>query len=152
VLVKKNAFVGSVSVNMTQFDSGTVDAVLSEDLNVFLKEGESVDNVKYTLITNTDDLTAPIKKGDAIGKYVAWYGDEIRGISDVTVTNDVEKSAFLSFVNGIKSYLVGRAFIFTVIVLAVVVLTVALYPKIALFSRQKKRRYVKTRGGFSLKK
>jgi len=152
LLLKKNAFVGSVPVAMTQIDGGTADAVLAEDLNVIIKPGESEEDIKYTLIIRSDNLTAPIKKGDHIGKYVAWYGDEIRGIADVTVTADVEKSSFLVFVNGIKNYLVGRAFISAVIIIAVVALIALIYPKVSLFRRQRKRRYVRTRGGFNIKK
>jgi len=96
-------------------------------------------------------LNAPIKKGDTVGKYVVWYGNEIRGIADITVSEDVEKSVFLVFLDRVEGYLTGRAFIITAAVLLVSSVIFFLVPKLALLRRQKQRKYVKTRSGFDLK-
>jgi len=151
-VASQNELVGNAKVNLGQTDNMTVDLVLAEDVVVSLTSSENEELLHYTLIKANETLAAPIKKGDIVAKYVVWYGNEIKGVANVTVSESVEKSGFLSFIDGIKHYLKGRAFIATVISVTLGVLLVVIYPKVALSRRQKKRKYVKKRSGFDLRK
>jgi len=150
-LAERDDPVGNFKVDMSQTKDANVSLVLSEDLAVFLYGSENKDKLRYTVVTDGDSLNAPIKKGDTVGKYVVWYGNEIRGIADITVSEDVEKSVFLVFLDRVEGYLTGRAFIITAAVLLVSSVIFFLVPKLALLRRQKQRKYVKTRSGFDLK-
>ncbi len=152
VAAKEGDIVGEIKVTMGPTETDAVSLVLKEDLFAVIDSSYDSSLIHYGLIIHDNELEAPLKEGDVVGKYVLWCGDEVLGTADVTVSETVEKSTFLSFLNGVKEYITGRAFIVTVICLLLISCGVLIYPKLALRSRQRKRKYVNKRGGFDLKK
>lgn len=150
VLLDTGSVVGESPIDLSA-SSETATLVLTEDLRYFGQIGGVRPNLEYRLVLYNEKLTAPIKSGDTVGKYIAWYGDEIYGTADVTVKAEIEKNGFLAFMDAMKNYLTGRAFVATIIVGAVLAIGAVLLPKLSLIARQKKRRYVRHRGGFRLK-
>ena len=152
VAAKRGTLVGSVNVTMSEFENTRVGAVLSEPLEIYLKSGETLDNVRYSLIIPEEGVSAPVEEGSVIGRYNAWYGKELRGSAAVTVSEPVEKSAFLGGLDTLRRYITSRTFISTLISAAILSTVAVVFPLIALKSRQKRRKYVTHRGGFNLKK
>ena len=150
VYMKKGSALG---VSPVRLSSGITEAVvvLAEDLTVFARKDETLKTMSTVTMLSSDTLTAPVRVGDVIGYCTLWDGDTMCGVASVTVKSDIERSAFLFYIDAVKSYLGGRAFIATVI-LAVLFSAVAfVLPWIALKLRQRKRKYVRTRSGFKLK-
>ncbi len=150
-ILPAGSVVGEADVGLAETETEKVKLVLAEDLRVFAAEGEELDGLKYSLLLSPTGLTAPIKTDDSVGYYSAWDGRDQVAVAKVAVGHAVESSAFLVFMDGMRSYLTGRVFIATVIALIVFAAIALIVPQIALVSRQKKRRYVRQRGGFKLK-
>ncbi len=143
--------VGEAEVGLAAIESETVRLVLAEDLRVFASDDEDLDKLRFSLLLAPKGLTAPLTPEDTVGTYSAWNEQDQVAVAKVTVSHAVESSGFLILMDGMRSYLTGRAFITTVIVLVLFTVAALIWPRIALASRQKKRRYVRRRGGFKLK-
>ncbi len=143
--------VGEAEIGLAETETETVKLVLAEDLRVFAADEEELSDLKYSLLLSAKSLTAPISTDDRIGSYSAWDGRYQVAVAQVTVEHSVGASGFLVFMDGLRNYLTGRAFIITVIALVCFTAIVLIFPRIALVSRQKRRRYVRQRGGFKLK-
>ena len=152
VAAKNGTLVGSVNITMSEFENTRVGAILAEPLEIYLKDGESLENIRYSLILPEEGISAPVAEGSIIGTYNAWYGKELRGSAKVTVSEEVEKSDFLGGLHTLKGYITSRIFIATVICAAVLSVFAILIPLLALKGRQRRRKYVTRRGGFNLKK
>ncbi len=152
VAAKSGTLVGSINITMSEFENTRVGAVLAEPLEIYLKAGESLENVRYSLIIPEEGISAPAEKGNIVGRYNAWYGKELRGSADVTVSETVDKSAFLGGLDALRGYITSRTFIVTVISAAVLSALAVVLPLLALNKRQKRRKYVTRRGGFDFKK
>ena len=81
----------------------------------------------------------------------AWDGEKLVAVADITVTSDVARSPVLSVIEGAKAYLTGRAFRATLVSAAVLIIALFAFPRIALAIRQRRRKYVRHRGGFRLR-
>ncbi len=152
VAAKDGTLVGSINITMSEFENTRVGAVLAEPLEIYLKDGELLENVRYSLIIPEEGISAPATEGNIIGRYNAWYGKELRGSADVTVSETVERSTFLGGLDILRGYITSRTFIVTIISAAVLSVLAIVIPLIALKKRQKRRKYVTRRGGFNLKK
>ncbi len=143
--------VGEAEIELSVNENEKVELVLAEDLRVFAADGEELDDLKYSLMLSSQDLKAPLTTDSTVGFYSGWDGRDQVAVARVTVGHNVESSGFLIFLSSMRSYLTGRAFIATVIALVVLGVAAMIWPQVALASRQKKRRYVRQRGGFKLK-
>ncbi len=143
--------VGETTVQLATTEVEQVKLVLSDDLRVFAGNHEELSDLEYSLIMSKAELVAPISREDTVAYYTAWLGKDQLSIAPVTVDRAVESNAFLMFMDGSKNYLTGRAFVATLVALAVLTLTALILPRIALISRQRNRKYVRQRGGFKLK-
>lgn len=142
--------VGSLPISLS--DTGDeVGLMLSEDLTVL--ESSVGEWKSYTLSRRDldDGLKAPVKVGDRVGYMTAWDGERLVGIADITVADDVAGSPVLAAIEGMKSYITGRAFRATLVSAAVLIAALFAFPRIALAIRQRRRKYVRHRGGFNLK-
>lgn len=150
VLLDAGTVLEEIPVSMSA-SSETATLVLAEELLYYGQFDGERPSFEYRLVLYDEELAAPIKSGDVVGKYIAWQGDEIYGAADVTVKSDVESNGFLAFMEEMKNYLTGRAFIATLISGGIMTVGAIMLPKLAWISRQQKRRYVRQRGGFKLK-
>ena len=93
-----------------------INCVAADTLNVYLPSDVNVEEaitLSYTL--DKEELQAPVKKGDKVGKVTAMYGEEILGSSDLITTADVTRSELLHTFYQIEQFSHSRFFIATVI-------------------------------------
>ena len=138
-------------VNMTGISKSKADIVPAEDLKIYLPADVDVEGqLEYDLILEGDGLTAPLKAGDVVGTVTVSYQGRIVGKAPLTVTEDFTESGFLKFLQGFKSYLMGRAFwltlpIFAILLLPYLYITGSSHGRYGLRTvrRRKKIRYIK---------
>ena len=84
-----------------------VDVVSKKDISALIKKGEDID--KYSYDVKIDSLSAPIKKGDNVGKVnIIKDGVILRSIS-LTVSEDVDKINFFGLLlRNIKDMVIGN--------------------------------------------
>ncbi len=143
--------VGEAAIGLAVNEGEPTKLVLAEDLRVFAADDESFDDLNFSLLLSPKALSAPLSPDDTVGFYSGWDGRDQVAVARVTVAHDVEASGFLIFLNSMKDYLTGRAFTVTAVSLLILGAASMIWPQIALKRRQKKRRYVRQRGGFKLK-
>lgn len=109
-----------------------VKAVAAEDGNVNLPEGASASLVT-TKAVYTDNLRAPIKKGDKVGVVEIYIADELYGKVDLVAAKDIEEGWFLSKwgISNLQTVIIGGVLLLIIIF----VITV-----LVLRARNKKRR------------
>lgn len=142
--------VGTLPVSLSDTDT-EVGLMLSEDLSVLEALGGEWKSYSYSRRDFSESLEAPLKVGDRVGYMTAWDGEKLVAVADITVTSDVSRSPVLSVIEGAKAYLTGRAFRATLVSAAVLIIALFAFPCIALAIRQRRRKYVRHRGGFRLR-
>ncbi len=150
-LLSAGSVVGEIEVKMAEMETEKVDLVLSEDLQVFAGNQEDLSDLHYSLLLSQSEFSAPISTDDTVAYYSVWSGTTQLTSVPVTVGRRIERNEFLVLMEGVKDYLSGRAFKATLVILVFMTILSFILPSIALASRQRKRRYVRQRGGFKLK-
>lgn len=96
-VIKSGGVVHTVSINNATRDTKKLDAVISKDISVLIKQKEK-NNTILPEVTLNENLKAPIKKGDVIGS-VKYTVEGIEYSADLLANNDVKKStAFIRFI------------------------------------------------------
>lgn len=88
VVSKKNSL-GNVPVNLGKKEN--VDIKVVKDINILNNSQKGERNINYELITN--NITAPVKVGDVVGKIKVYEDGKYMYTEDVTVAFDVEKAS-----------------------------------------------------------
>lgn len=88
VVSKKNSL-GNVPVNLGKQEN--VDIKVVKDINVLNNSQKGERNINYELITN--NITAPVKVGDVVGKIKVYEDGKYMYTEDVTVAFDVDKAS-----------------------------------------------------------
>ena len=113
-----------------------VEAAASEAGLVNLPEGASASLVT-TKVTYKEDLKAPVKKGDTVGKVEIFLADEkVRDIA-LKATKSVKEGWFLSAI--------GISNLQTILIFAVLALILAFYITIVVLRAKNKRRKLRAR-------
>ena len=99
-----------------QFNAWVIDAkyVLAEDLKIYITDRIDKNNISYHVELN-EDITAPVKAGEVIGRVVVTSGGKKIGFGDLTFTEDYEPNAVMRGIDFVGSYTKSRAFIITAI-------------------------------------
>lgn len=133
--------VGALPIEGASLDKNEVIVVPAKDISAYLPEGyDTSDLLEYSYVYNTDEVVAPVKKGDVVGKVVVSYDGEIVGISDLIIGEDVEREPVTYALYLIRSFIVSRTFV--LIVISFVLLTFA---KLIFIDRNKRRKSRYTR-------
>ena len=85
---KKNSL-GNVPVNLGKKEN--VDIKVVKDINILNNSQKGERNINYELITN--NITAPVKVGDVVGKIKVYEDGKYMYTEDVTVAFDVDKAS-----------------------------------------------------------
>lgn len=88
VVSKKNSL-GNVPVNLGKKEN--VDIKVVKDINILNNSQKGERNINYELITN--NITAPVKVGDVVGKIKVYEDGKYMYTEDVTVAFNVEKAS-----------------------------------------------------------
>lgn len=89
---------------------------LSSDLSVYIPSDVDEKTLTYNYYVYGDGLKAPIKSGDEVGIMIVSYDGRTLTSIPLIVKEDVQKSAFLYFLENVKGYIKGPAFISTCII------------------------------------
>lgn len=88
VVSKKNSL-SNVPVNLGKQEN--VDIKVVKDINILNNSQKGERNINYELITN--NITAPVKVGDVVGKIKVYEDGKYMYTEDVTVAFDVDKAS-----------------------------------------------------------
>lgn len=103
-LLSKNSMVGKKEIDKGKQKLATI--VPTEDVTALIKRSESKKKIDYSLSLN--NLKAPIKKGDVVGKITVKENGKNTRTIDVTVKEDIKKANILElYIRYLKDILAG---------------------------------------------
>ncbi len=135
-IAKDSDIIREVPVNMA---SGTDKVALypKNTVEVFMQTGIDVQNdIRKTVVLNSDELDAPLNKGDAVGFLTLSYNDRVLGKVELVVRNDVPRSEALYILTIAKTLLFSD---YSVVIMAVIALAAIIYIIFRATSSEKKR-------------
>lgn len=105
-MLSKDKKVGTIKINLGE--SETSDIVPVKDVNILNNKQSEKRNVIYDI--ETYKVTAPVKKGDIVGKLKVIENDKILEEIEITIPNDIKKvNIFKAYLRNIKSMLIGNS-------------------------------------------
>ena len=105
-MLSKDKKVGTIKINLGE--SETSDIVPVKDVNILNNKQNEKRNVIYDV--ETYKVTAPVKKGDIVGKLKVIENDKILEEIEVTIPSDIKKvNIFKAYLRNIKSMLIGNS-------------------------------------------
>ena len=139
-LRKKGEKVGDIPVTLSGTHSQTA-LRLESSINVLLEKNAAEDgDYKYVLSLDKPFLVAPVEKGERVGYMNVWQNGRLIACVGVIVSEDIEKNPFLSFMESIKSFLVGNALRASLVFLAIIIVIMLIISYIKPKIRRKKYR------------
>jgi D-alanyl-D-alanine carboxypeptidase (penicillin-binding protein 5/6) len=139
-LRKKGEKVGDIPVTLSGTHSQTA-LRLESSINVLLEKNAAEDgDNKYVLSLDKPFLAAPVEKGERVGYMNVWQNGRLIACVGVIVSEDIEKNPFLSFMESIKSFLVGNALRASLVFLAIIIVIMLIISYIKPKIRRKKYR------------
>ncbi len=106
-----------LAISNTDDDYYMLKCTVDEDVSVFASyDSTSLENIEFRTYLFREELSAPIKKGEAIGGVDIFIDGKLCGNATLVASNDVEANGFLTFMTSAKKMLVSRAFIVFLIV------------------------------------
>ena len=104
-LLSKDLKVGTIKIYAS--DKETYEIVPMKDVNILNNKTQEKRNVTYEI--NTKTLSAPIKKGEVVGKLKIIENNKTIDEIDITVKNDVKKAnIFKLYLRNIKNIIAGN--------------------------------------------
>lgn len=104
-LLSKNLKVGTIRIYAS--DQEIYDVVPTKDVTILNKKTEEKRNVTYDVTTKT--LSAPIKKGQIVGKLKVIEDNKVIDEIDITINEDVKKAnIFKLYLRNIRNILTGN--------------------------------------------
>lgn len=101
-IVKKDEILGNKKINLGKKEYENI--VSMDEITVLNNNQNNKRNVIYDVVT--DDINAPVKYGDVVGKINIYENGNFKYSVDVTVMNDVEKANILMvFLRNLKDVL-----------------------------------------------
>ena len=97
LITKSNKMLGKIKVFKGQKQE--VNAVTEKELTVSILKGEEDDLVKRTILKK--EVTAPVKKGDELGKVLVFKGEEKIGEVNLVAQNGVKKANYFGIINNL---------------------------------------------------
>lgn len=98
-LVKKDESLGNIKINLGKNEYEKI--VTMEEVTVLNNNQKDKRNVTYDVVTN--EVTAPVKVGDTVGKLNVYEDGNFKYSIDLTVSRDVDKAnIFTVFIRNLK--------------------------------------------------
>ena len=98
-VIKKDDVLGNIKINLGKKEY--MDIVSMSDVTVLNNNQSDKRNVTYDIMTN--DINAPVKVGDVVGKINIYEDGNYKYSVDITVSNDVDKAnIFMIFLRNLK--------------------------------------------------
>lgn len=100
----------------TSEDFYMLDCTVASDVSVLTPyDRKSLESIELKPYFFTDEITAPVKKGDIIGGVDIFVDGVLRGNADLCAAENVETNLILATMDGAKELLLSRAFIISFI-------------------------------------
>lgn len=104
-LLSKNSILGKIKVDLGKEEY--VEVVPKEDINILNNKTNDKRNVSYNISLN--NVKAPIKVGDIVGKINVIENNKTIMTIDVTVKEDINKAnIFISYLRNLKDIVSGN--------------------------------------------
>lgn len=101
-VVEKDESLGNIKINLGEKEYENI--VSMSDITVLNNNQDDKRDVTYDVVT--DEVTAPVKKGDVVGKINVYENGNFQYSVDVTVIKDVDKAnIFMVFIRNLKDVL-----------------------------------------------
>ena len=98
-VIKKDEILGNIKINLGKKEYE--DIVSMGEITVLNNNQNNKRNVTYDVVTN--EVSAPVKNGDVVGKINIYEDGKYKYSVDVTVMNDVDKAnIFMIFLRNLK--------------------------------------------------
>ena len=98
-IVKKNEALGNVRINLGKKEYENISSM--SDITVLNNNQNEKRNITYDIVT--EEVNAPVKKGDVVGKINVYEDGNFKYSVDVTVMEDVDKAnIFMVFLRNLK--------------------------------------------------
>ncbi len=104
-IVSKDKVIGNINVNLGVKEK--VDVIPISDVNIV--NNKQVESKKYTYDIKYNNVNAPVKIGDMVGKLDIYQDDKYLRSVDITVKEDIKKAnILLIFIRNLRDVLVGK--------------------------------------------
>ena len=104
-IVSKDKVLGTIDVNLGVNE--TVDVIPIRDVNQVINKQEGEKKITYEMKLN--DINAPVKNGEVVGKLEIYEDGKYLDMVDITIKNDVKKASIpLIFGRNLRDVLVGN--------------------------------------------
>ena len=101
-IVKKEQKLGNIKINLGKKEYE--DIISTKDITVLNNSQSNKKNITYDIISN--EVIAPLKKGDIVGKISIYEDGKYQYSLDLTIANDVDKAnIFIVFIRNLKDIL-----------------------------------------------
>lgn len=118
-----------------------VTLVSGDTLSVYLPADADLETeITLSWTTDTEELQAPVKKNDKVGRVTAMYKGDPIGTADLIATADIERSDWLFSLYKIREF-VGSTFFVAVLVSAVIFTVIYILGKAVWLKKKSKTRY-----------
>jgi len=98
-VIKKDEILGNIKINLGVKEYENI--VSMEEITVLNNNQNNKRNVTYDVVTN--EINAPVKNGDVVGKINIYEDEKYKYSVSVTVMNDVDKAnIFMTFLRNLK--------------------------------------------------
>lgn len=104
-LIKKDDILGQIKINLG--DKEVTNIISTKNITVLNNTQSQPKNITYDLVTN--NVTAPIKKGDVVGKINVYDNGKYQYSVDITVEQDISKAnIFKIFLRNLLNIFTGN--------------------------------------------
>ncbi|MBQ4091313.1 MAG: D-alanyl-D-alanine carboxypeptidase [Clostridia bacterium] len=114
--------IGTVDVGLTAFGSEKAVYVAAEKISVYIPK-HSHPNLTYHLELTEEELNAPLTAGDPIGTVSIYCNGQLVGQAPVAIKQSYEVNGVMVVIKAIGDYTKSRAFIITLVALAILLPT-----------------------------
>lgn len=113
---------GSLPIIAAKTNKTEVSLSANEDIRVYLPYNYlETKDFKISYVYFNDELTAPVTKGDVVGKIIVRYKDDIVCVKDIIVNEDVPRNSFLYTMKRIRNVVFSRGAVATLICFAILI-------------------------------
>lgn len=118
-----------------------VTLVSKDTLSVYLPSDTNIEEeIKLSWTTDSEEIQAPVQKGQVVGRVTALYRDESIGTADLIATADITRSDMLYGLYKIKEFSKSRFFI-AALISAVVFFIIYVFGKAIFLKKRKEHKY-----------
>ena len=116
VLMEAGSEVRKIPVVGANINRKNVSVHTFEDVKVYLPDdGIDSELLKMSFVYFDEELTAPVSKGSVVGNIIVSYDDEILLVSDLVVSEDIERDSFMYFLELMKNMVLSKVVMATVL-------------------------------------